>query len=68
MTDFLYLVPIALALGAVGLGTFMWTLRSGQYDDLDGAAERVLLDDDDRPAVSPSCADRPAPHAGTTPR
>ena len=61
MTDFLYLVPIALGLGAVGLGTFMWTLRSGQYDDLDGAAERVLLDDDDRPAVSPSWADRPTP-------
>jgi cbb3-type cytochrome oxidase maturation protein len=46
MTDFLYLIPIALALGAVGLGAFMWTLKSGQYDDLDGAAERVLIDDD----------------------
>ncbi|HWM48329.1 MAG TPA: cbb3-type cytochrome oxidase assembly protein CcoS [Xanthobacteraceae bacterium] len=47
MTDFLYLVPIALALGAVGLATFMWTLSNGQYDDLDGAAERILLDDED---------------------
>jgi len=50
MTDFLYLVPIALALGAFGLAAFMWTLRSGQYDDLDGAAERILFDDDDVPA------------------
>jgi len=46
MIDFLYLVPIALALGAVGLATFMWTLGNGQYDDLDGAAERILLDDE----------------------
>lgn len=49
MTDFLYLVPIALGLGLVGLASFMWTLRDGQYDDLDGAAERILQDDGDRP-------------------
>jgi cbb3-type cytochrome oxidase maturation protein len=50
--EFLYLVPIALALGAAGLGAFMWSLRSGQYEDLDGAAERILFDDEDRPAPS----------------
>jgi len=49
MIDFFFLVPIALGLGLVGLGAFMWTLRSGQYDDLDGAAERVLFDENDRP-------------------
>jgi cbb3-type cytochrome oxidase maturation protein len=49
MTDFLYLVPIALALGLAGLAAFMWTLRSRQYDDLDGAAERILFDDSDQP-------------------
>jgi len=49
MTDFLYLIPIALALGALGLGAFLWALRSGQYEDLDGAAERILFDDDDAP-------------------
>ncbi len=49
MKDFFYLIPIALALGAVGLGAFMWSLKSGQYEDLDGAAERVLFQDDDRP-------------------
>ena len=51
MTDFFYLIPIALALGAVGLGAFLWSLRSGQYDDLDGAAERILEQDPD--LVSP---------------
>jgi cbb3-type cytochrome oxidase maturation protein len=46
MRDFFYLVPIALMLGAAGLATFLWSLHSGQYDDLDGAAERALFDDD----------------------
>jgi cbb3-type cytochrome oxidase maturation protein len=46
MSDYLYLIPIALALGAVTLGTFMWCVRSGQYEDLDGAAERILFDED----------------------
>lgn len=50
MMDFFYLIPIALVLGATGLGAFMWSLKTGQYDDLDGAAARLLLDDaDDRP-------------------
>lgn len=52
MMDFFYLIPIALALGAVGLGAFMWSLRSGQYEDLDGAAERILFENDDRPLPS----------------
>ena len=49
MDDFLFLVPVALLLGLAGLGAFMWTLGNGQYDDLSGAAERILLDDKDRP-------------------
>ncbi|HWM82229.1 MAG TPA: cbb3-type cytochrome oxidase assembly protein CcoS [Pseudolabrys sp.] len=49
MMDFFYLIPIALALGAVGLGAFLWSLKSGQYEDLDGAAERILFEDTDRP-------------------
>lgn len=40
------LVPVGILMGLVGLAAFMWTLRSGQYDDLDGAAERILMDDD----------------------
>jgi len=46
MTVLLFLVPLALALGAIGLVAFLWALRGGQYDDLDGAAERVLTNDD----------------------
>jgi cbb3-type cytochrome oxidase maturation protein len=42
-----YLIPIALFLGLLGLGAFLWSLKSGQYEDLDGAAERILFDDDD---------------------
>ena len=46
MTDFFYLIPVALVLGAAGLAAFLWSLRNGQYDDLDGAAQRILFDDD----------------------
>ncbi len=46
MTVLLFLVPLALALGLVGLLGFLWSLNSGQYDDLDGAASRVLSDED----------------------
>lgn len=49
MEDFLFLVPVALLLGLAGLGAFMWALSNGQYDDLNGAAERILLDDKDVP-------------------
>jgi len=41
-----YIIPIALGLGLVGLFAFLWALRTGQYSDVDGAAERVLSDDD----------------------
>ncbi|MDE2361570.1 MAG: cbb3-type cytochrome oxidase assembly protein CcoS [Hyphomicrobiales bacterium] len=46
MTILLFLVPIALMLGLTGLAAFVWSLRAGQYEDLDGAASRVLFDDD----------------------
>ena len=46
MTALLFLIPIAIGLGALGLGAFLWALRSGQFEDPDGAAERILLDDD----------------------
>ena len=42
MTALLYLIPAALFLGLLGLGAFLWSLKSGQYDDLDGAAWRML--------------------------
>jgi len=46
MSGLVYLLPAALFLGALGLVGFVWALRSGQYEDLDGAAERVLLDEE----------------------
>jgi cbb3-type cytochrome oxidase maturation protein len=45
MSYLAWLVPIALGMGFGGLLGFIWSMRSGQYDDLDGAAERVLLAD-----------------------
>ena len=47
MSGILYLIPIALFLGGLGLVAFLWALRSGQFDDLDGAAHRILFDDDE---------------------
>lgn len=47
MNGLAFLIPIALSLGLAGLGAFFWSLRSGQFDDLDGAAHRILLDDED---------------------
>ena len=46
MNVLIYLVPMALMLGLTGLVAFLWSLKSGQYDDLDGAAVRILPDDD----------------------
>ena len=45
MTSLVYLVPIALALGFAALAAFLWALRSGQFEDLEGAGWRVLEDD-----------------------
>jgi cbb3-type cytochrome oxidase maturation protein len=41
------LAPFSVALGLMAVGAFFWTLRSGQYDDIQGAAERILIDDED---------------------
>lgn len=46
------LIPTSLVLGLIGLGAFLWSMSSGQYDDLRGSAERVL-DSDDRPLPGP---------------
>jgi len=55
MTALAWLVPLALLLGALGLATFLWALRSGQFEDLEGAAYRALEDD------SPDEGDRDRP-------
>ena len=46
MNVLVYIIPIALGLGLIGLFAFLWALRSCQYSDVDGAALRVLSDDD----------------------
>ena len=46
MEVLIYLIPIALVLGGLGLAAFIWALRSGQFEDLDGAAMRILNDDE----------------------
>jgi cbb3-type cytochrome oxidase maturation protein len=46
MTVLLVLIPVALFLGGLGLAAFLWSLKSGQFDDLDGAAVRILRDDE----------------------
>lgn len=48
MSILIYLIPIALFLGLLGLGAFIWSIKSNQYEDLDGAARRILLDDDSK--------------------
>ncbi len=49
MTGLLILIPAALFLGGLGLAAFIWSLKAGQYDDLDGAAWRIITDDDEKP-------------------
>lgn len=46
MQVLIYLVPTALLLGLTGLAAFLWSLKNGQYDDVEGASIRVLKDDD----------------------
>ena len=54
MSGFFFLIPISIVLGVAGLAVFLWTLRDGQYDDLDGASERILYEDDHpRPEYRP---------------
>ena len=45
MNVLIFLIPIALGLGGFGLVAFLWTIHSGQYEDLDGAAQRILEDE-----------------------
>jgi len=51
MNGLLLLIPVALLLGLGGLAAFFWALRSGQFEDLDGAANRILIDDEEDDAA-----------------
>jgi cbb3-type cytochrome oxidase maturation protein len=56
MNGLVVLIPVALGLGLLGLAVFLWSLRNGQYDDMDGAALRILIDTDDKPAETDDAA------------
>tara|TARA_B100001179_G_scaffold109814_1_gene78303 strand:+ start:816 stop:968 length:153 start_codon:yes stop_codon:yes gene_type:complete len=47
MTGLALLIPVALGLGLLGLAAFFWAMRKGQFEDLDGAAQRILINDED---------------------
>ncbi len=53
------LAPFSVLLGLVAVGAFVWTLRAGQYEDIQGAAERILIDDDDDDPAAPGTGDGP---------
>lgn len=46
MTGLVFLIPIALGMGLLGLVAFLWSMRDGQYDDMDGAASRILIEEE----------------------
>jgi len=56
----LWLIPAALLLGLLGLAAFLWALKSGQFEDLEGAAHRILFDDDDETPRPPLPEDEDA--------
>ena len=47
MTGLAFLIPIALGMGALGLAAFLWSMKTGQYEDMEGAANRILIDEED---------------------
>lgn len=57
MDILIVLIPTALFLGLLGFGAFLWTVRSNQYDDLEGAAHRILIDDDEEEATEEGTED-----------
>lgn len=59
MTGLALLIPIALMMGLIGLSAFFWALRSGQFEDFDGAAARILIDDEGPAPESQGEASRP---------
>ncbi len=54
MSGLAILIPVALLMGLAGLAFFFWAMRNGQFDDLDGAAQRVLIDEEAPPCVGKS--------------
>ncbi|MBT4932393.1 MAG: cbb3-type cytochrome oxidase assembly protein CcoS [Rhodospirillaceae bacterium] len=74
MDILLYLIPIALLLGSIALAAFLWSLKSGQFEDMEGAANRILFDDEDtsqqllaNSEKSPAEKDLKVQHKASTP-
>lgn len=59
MNGLLVLIPIALLLGLLGLAAFFWSLKRGQFDDMDGAALRIFVEDEEDAAIKASQAPKP---------
>lgn len=57
MTVLLYLIPIALVLGLAALFAFLWSMKSGQFEDMEGNASRILFDDEDEQVTPPALTD-----------
>ena len=53
MSSIYMLIPVAVLLIAAAIGLFIWSVRSGQFEDLEGPAHRILMDDDDDPLIPP---------------
>ncbi|WP_066553680.1 cbb3-type cytochrome oxidase assembly protein CcoS [Croceicoccus bisphenolivorans] len=47
MNGLIFLIPVALGMGGLGLAAFFWAMRSGQFEDLDGAAQRILIEEEE---------------------
>ena len=61
MNIILLLAPFSVLLGLLAVGAFVWTLRAGQYDDIEGSAARILIDDDlDSDTPPPEAIPEPA--------
>ncbi len=72
MTILLLLIPLALLAGLLGLAAILWSLKSGQYEDLEGAAMRILIDEDkpSPPKTAPqqqALLNKPYPNDGGSP-
>ena len=51
METIFVLLPLALLIATIAVGFFIWAARSGQFDDLDTPAVRILFDDEEPPAA-----------------
>ena len=63
-----FLIPISLVLVALGIGVFFWAVKSGQYEDLEGPAHRILFDDDQAVGRPSEAAEQRPPNKNQNPQ